>query len=426
METNLNRPVAIVLGGTNPHRALIENLKKRGYCSVLVDFYENPPAKSVADKHIKESTLDKGKVLDIAIQYSAKLVISACVDQANVTACYVAEKMGLPAPYSYLTSLEVTNKPLMKSKMVANGIPTPKHIVVNRLPDRSVLDGLTYPVIVKPADSNSSKGVKRADHFNELKTNSKLALGISRTGDIVIEEYLDGMEIDVVGFLGREDINILMVRHRIKVNGIDGAEMQYYRSIIPATITDVVMSKIKDILSKISASFNLRNTPIQVQAIITGDNVSVIEFAPRVGGGLSYRTVKMSTGFDILDSTIDSYLGKEPPLQEIRAISCFFSEVNLYAEKGFFDRVIGFNEIKAKGLIEEYYVYKSKRASIGEELSSNNRIGSFILKANSLNELFEKYWSAINSIDIVDSSGMSIFRKDLYKDPRTAIFQCNS
>ena len=111
-----------MLGGTSPHIALIENLKDRGYYTVLVDYYENPPAKKVADEHIRESTLDQDKVLEIAKSINAKLVISACVDQANVTACYVAEKLGLPVPYIYETAMSVTNKGLMKRKMLESGI----------------------------------------------------------------------------------------------------------------------------------------------------------------------------------------------------------------------------------------------------------------------------------------------------------------
>ena len=54
-----NKPVAIVLGGTNPHVTLINKLKARGYYTVLVDYLPNPPASKVADEHIQESTLDK-------------------------------------------------------------------------------------------------------------------------------------------------------------------------------------------------------------------------------------------------------------------------------------------------------------------------------------------------------------------------------
>lgn len=79
----INRPVAIVLGGTVPHKELIEQLKKRGYFTILVDYLQNPPAKAVADIHIQESTLDKEKVLEIAKEYHASLTICGCVDQAR-------------------------------------------------------------------------------------------------------------------------------------------------------------------------------------------------------------------------------------------------------------------------------------------------------------------------------------------------------
>ena len=58
----MNKPVAIVLGGTVPHVHLIELLKLQGYYTVLVDYTTNPPAKKFADEHIKESTLDKDGV----------------------------------------------------------------------------------------------------------------------------------------------------------------------------------------------------------------------------------------------------------------------------------------------------------------------------------------------------------------------------
>ena len=72
---------AIVLGGTFPHRELILKLKAKGYYTILIDYYENPIAKAVADEHLRESTLDREKVLSIARERNASLVISTCIDQ---------------------------------------------------------------------------------------------------------------------------------------------------------------------------------------------------------------------------------------------------------------------------------------------------------------------------------------------------------
>ena len=70
------KPVALILGGTNPHVELVKKLKARGYYTVLVDYLPNPPAKEIADEHIQESTLDNDKVVEVAKEKQAKLIIT--------------------------------------------------------------------------------------------------------------------------------------------------------------------------------------------------------------------------------------------------------------------------------------------------------------------------------------------------------------
>ena len=48
----------LVLAGGADQIALIKELKLRGHEVVLLDYFENPPAKPYADKHIVASTLD--------------------------------------------------------------------------------------------------------------------------------------------------------------------------------------------------------------------------------------------------------------------------------------------------------------------------------------------------------------------------------
>ena len=183
-----DKPIAIVLGGTSPHIELIRQLKERNFYVVLVDYLPNPPAKYHADFHVQESTLDPEAVLKVAQQYNASLVISACVDQANITACYVAEKMNLPHPYSYELANNITNKGYMKEMMVANGIPTTRYIFLNKGEELADF-GLNFPVMVKPADSCAASGVKKASNVNELDIFLKEAKKISRTGRTVVEEF---------------------------------------------------------------------------------------------------------------------------------------------------------------------------------------------------------------------------------------------
>ena len=413
MANNLhNKPVAVVLGGTFPHMTLVEKLQRRGYYTILVDYYDNPPARAVADEHVQESTLDKEKVLDIARSRNAALVISACIDQANVTACYVAVKLGLPAPYSYETALHVTNKILMKERMIGHNIPTAKFIRVRDIKDYKNHE-LRFPVIVKPTDSNSSKGVRKAYDDNELCIFLEDALKISRSDEAIIEEYKVGREIGVDCFIKNKEATIIMTKERRKIMAKEDPIQQIYGCIWPADISENIYNDFKKIADQIARTFNLDNTPLMVQAIVNGNEIDVIEFAPRVGGGESFRIIKLSTGFDIIEAAIDSFLEIRVKLDH-KSPEKYYAENFIYAKPGLFGSISGHENLLGNGAIEYLDNYKTKGTEIGAELSSNNRVGVFTVKSDDESKLFGKIDAVIENIEVYDIHGEPIMRKDIY------------
>ncbi|MFP4698573.1 MAG: acetyl-CoA carboxylase biotin carboxylase subunit family protein [Eubacteriales bacterium] len=403
---------AIVLGGTIPHIELIKNLQKRGYYTILVDYYQNPPAKSYADEHIIESTLDQDVVLEIAQKLDVQLVISTCVDQANVTACYVAEKLGLPAPYSYEAALNVTNKGLMKKKMVEYAIPTSKYFCIS---NKNELENLCleFPVVVKPSDSTGSKGVKKANNFSELYNYFREALGISRNNNVIIEEFQEGIEVQVDFFIQNKEPNIVMTRQKSKISLEFDSVLQSTGSIIPADLSQAAKDSFLEIANNIANAFNLKNTSLFIQAIVNGDDINVLEFAPRIGGGLSYRLIKLITGFDILDATVDSYLNI--PIDVLSKQPKFYYSTNIiYAFPGKFDSIQGYQELIDRNIIEEFYIFKTKGMEIGSEMASRDRVGAFLLKANKKADLHSKMLEAIDEMEVYDSNGDPIMRHDIF------------
>ncbi len=406
------KPVAVVLGGTNPHVALIENLKTRGYSTVLVDYYANPPAARVADKHIRESTLDLEKVLAVAKQTDAILVISTCVDQANVTACYVAEKLGLPAPYSYKTALNVTDKRIMKNMMLEGGVPTSRYIVVDKTGDSQVAS-LTFPVVVKPSDSNGSKGVKKTYNLSELDKGLCAAFDISRAGTAIVEEFCEGKEISVDCFVQNQKAHVIMLRQKYNMIYNEDSVIACYASIAPAKVSSETTRAIQKIAGDISRIFGLDNTSLLIQLMVDGDKIKVIEFAPRVGGGLSYRTVKLNTGFDILDATINSYLGV-PSILEYSMPEIYYSANNVYAFTGVFGSAENYQQLIKDGVIEEYYPHKTRGMEIGSDMASRDRVCSFVAQDRDEKALLSKIKKTIDTLDIYDLDGRSIIKRDIY------------
>ena len=405
---------ALVLGGTSPHKLLIDKLKSRGFYVILVDYLDNPPAKSDADEHIKASTLDQDLVLSIAQERNADLVISTCIDQANSVCCYVAEKLNLPHPYSFKTSLDVTNKGLMKQIMRENGIPTSPYVTVSS-PDKVDWGAVCFPLVVKPVDCNSSKGVKRVDNNEEAENALADAIRLSRSREAILEGFNAGPEIQVDCLATSSGVKVMMTRQKQKiVSDGEGMVLQSYGSIFPAPLNSTQKEEAQCIAEKIAKAFGLRNTPFFYQAIITEEGISVLEFAPRIGGGLSYTILKDFGSYDAVEYAIDSYLG-----QDLDATPCipddrFLASILVYVHPCVFDHLEGFEELINSGMIDGGFIMKSRGDFIDGDMRSSNRVAAFIVTAEDYQSLQSKASYAFSSIEAYDMDGKPMINRSVY------------
>ena len=156
-----------------------------------------------------------------------------------------------------------------------------------------------------------------------------------------------------------------------------------------------------------------------IQAIINSDGINVIEFGARFGGGESFRIIKLLTGFDITDAAVDSFLGKQIKLH-IKKPQFYFADNFIYSKSGVFGEIINYKHLLSNSTIEYLDSYKTKGSKIGDELSSNNRVGVFTVQAEKKSVLFEKINDTIKSIDVTDFYGNFIMRKDIYKNIKTS------
>lgn len=385
---------AIVLGGTAPHKDLIERLKKRDYYVFLLDFLNDSPAKEVADEHIQESTLDCERVLQIAKEKQVDLVISTCIDQANSTVCYVAEHLGLPKCYDYLTSLDLTRKGQMKKKFVEFGIPTAKHFVLEQYEN---IPKLQYPFVIKPTDCNSSKGVYCVSNAQEYDMRIKEAFSLSREKKVIIEEYIEGIEIQVDCIAIKGKAYILMTRDKITRN-ISDKELQVDGFAIPGEICCSKYEVLQEIANNIVKAFDLENTPFFYQAIVRNEQVYVLECAPRIAGGTTYSTVELYSKYDYMDSAIRCFLDENVDIPCPKHVEDFLGVRFIYSKPGVFDGVSGIEELLETGEITAYYAFVKKGKKISESANSGNRIGAVLVKGTSQEEVLKKAEIALGKI----------------------------
>ena len=401
---------ALVLAGGFPQIALIQELKRRQITVLLADYYAEPVAKPYADAFFQVSTLDVAAIGSLAQKEHVDFLITACTDQALLTVAQVSEKLGLPCYVDYQTALNVTNKAYMKKVFADNHISTAKHVVMAQL-DWSVLGDLQYPAIVKPVDCNSSKGVKKVYNHQQLQTAFAEAVAMSRTKTAIIEEFIEGPEITVDVQVENGKAHVLSAAYSDKI--ADDDKFVIFRTRYPVHEKPSVLEQIRQTAQQIANSFGLHNSLMLIQMISNGDQVYVLEFSARTGGGVKYDLIRRVSGFDVISAVVDLTLGKIPPVKVQPPVAKYICNTFIYCKPGIYDRLDGFEELKQCGVLDNYYLFKWQGAQMSGVTNSGDRIAGFTVQANTVKEIQQKYDAAISRIRVLDPNGNDIMRHDL-------------
>ena len=401
---------ALVLCGGVPQIEAAKQLKQRGITVVMVDMNEKVPGRAYADIFYPVSTLDIEGVKKVAITEKVDFLISVCADQVLQVVAQISEELRLPCYIDYATSVNVSKKSYMKQIFVENGVPTSKHVILAKL-EQDKISHLQYPLIVKPVDAYSSRGVKRVDSFEELIPAFEEAVTISRTDTAVVEEFVVGDELTVDVYVEEGKAHVLCVSNLYKI-GEDG-KFVINRARIPGDISEDVAAQIQDTAQKIADAFHLRNTPMLIQMICDGKKISVVEFCARTGGGIKFIMIKKTSGFDVIKAVIDLTLGQIPHVGEVKKTDVLTVNEFIYCNPGELDHVEGFEELMANGTIVEYKIFKAPGTQFGEIRSSGDRVAFYSVEATSEEDLKRKHAIANATVKAIGTNGEDLMRHDL-------------
>lgn len=401
---------ALVLAGGLPQIKLINELKSRNIETLLADYYPNPVAKPYADHFFQISTLDVEAIADLTKREKVDFLITVCTDQALLTVAKVSEELGLPCYIDYKTALDVTNKQYMKDVFIKNNISTARYVVSGKFKENEISD-FSYPLIVKPVDCNSSKGVKKVEDLSELKCAFEEAVQMSRTKTAIIETFIQGKEYSVDVYVENGIAKVLNVSELEKIPEKD--KFVIFRSACLGNISDLINQKIQYTAQQIAEAFGLTNSPMLIQLMADDSNVYVLEFSARTGGGEKFRVIESVTGFDVIKAVVDLTLGETPSVQKCVPDFKYVATEFIYCNPGVFEEVLGLEYLEKNNIISDFYLFKWNGAVFDTIENSGDRVAGFTICGNSEEELNKKHEIVISNLKVLDVNGNDIMRKDL-------------
>lgn len=306
----------LVILGTNEYQnPLILRAKELGYETHVFGWKTGAIGEKTADVYHDVNIVD----YDILWQEVQKVdpcgVVSIASELAMHSVNYLLRKLGIPCN-SLETETIATNKYLMRCAMRDGGVDGPRFVLVEDGFKKSALKDFEYPLIIKPVDLSSSRGVRKIDTKDDLDEGIAYAMEWSKTKQCIIEEFIEGPEYSGESIAYNGKYKLLAVTEKSTTGAPHFVETGHKQ---PANITPKMFEKIENTLYKAFVSMGIKYGAVHPEFRIARDgSIRFMEIGARMGGDcIGSDLVPISTGYDYMGMVIACGCGKKPSLKKI-------------------------------------------------------------------------------------------------------------
>jgi biotin carboxylase len=173
---------------------------------------------------------------------------------------------------------------------------------------------LRAPCVVKAPDRQGQKGLTLVLDDAELEEALANARAASRNGLALVEEYVDGPEVTVIGFSIRGAFHCLAVTDRVV------ADPPAFGVALAHVWPSHVRCQAPVMAGRAVAALGIESGPSYTQLRVGPHGPEVIEVAARLGGGHDAELVQAATGVDLNALAIDAALGHELVLTQHKTV----------------------------------------------------------------------------------------------------------
>jgi biotin carboxylase len=288
---------------------VILKAKELGYYVIATDSNPNAEGVEYADEFYNINSLDTDSLINIAVLRNISGVIAEQTDIAVKTAAEIAQALGLRGIGTEV-AFKATNKSEMRDICSKAGIPIPKYGCVSSIDDAILIaNEIGFPVIIKPTDSQSSKGVAKVNDIFELKKCFDEAMSHSYEGRVLIEELLIGIESSVEAYVKNGVSKVLGISEKTKSMPPYSFDL---RLIYPARFSNKLLKELIDLNQLVTNAINIPFGISHAEFIITKKGIYLLEIAARgCGSGVASILIPALTGFDPIAARILDAFGIE-------------------------------------------------------------------------------------------------------------------
>ncbi len=333
----------ILIAGAGANQVgMIETARSMGWTAVAADANPAAPGLKLAGPGRAINITDPEALAALAREQRVDGIFPAA-ELAVEAVAEAAEMLGLPG-IPIPVAERMRNKRAMRQRLAAKGLPGPQFAGVRSLDEAmSAAAEIGFPIIVKPADGNASKGVQRVDHTESLPGAFQNAFVRSRIDEVLIESFMEGDEfgVDVLVYKGRYLLG--GITHKIRSAPPNRYDLGLF---MPPDLSDEAVALLERTVAEALAAVGFENGTTHCEVILSAEGPRIVEMAGRPGGArIPTDLIPLAYGWDFIADALRIAVGCAPAgsRQYERGSAIYWAP----AEPGVVQRVDGEEEARA-------------------------------------------------------------------------------
>lgn len=312
----------MILGALEEFVPLVALAKKKGIRTVVVDGNPGAPAKALADRAYDADIRDTAACAALADLEGVDAITTAYSDLLLECMVKIASRANLPC------HLKEDQLPYYRDKAVIDqtcqklGIKRPRSVRLTRdFRDRD-LEGLTYPLVIKPLDLYGSRGLFIVHNQEEIRQRFTACRGTSQKDQILAEEYNPDHEFNIQCWVRHGQVQVLGLADREKTSFDPATVPLSTRNVYPSRLIHFVYDQALQVLATYISCTGQTEGPLAMQFYWGPERGLVVgEIAARFLGyeheliryanSLSIEDLLLSGAVD--DRNVDSLLAQCQP-----------------------------------------------------------------------------------------------------------------
>ena len=408
----------MIIGGGLLQVPAIACAKKMGYQVIVTDYNADAIGMKDADIPIVMSTRDIEGSVRVAKSQHEITPISGVLTvgtDASMTVAAVANALNLPG-IKFEDAEAATNKIKMRMRFKEHNVPSPNFLPVWSLSDaKKACKILGFPLVLKPSDNMGARGVIRIDNLNQLSDAFNFAKSASPSGELIIEEYMEGHELSIDAIIFYDEVTFTGIADRIIEYPPYFVETGHNMpSALPKKLQDQACEVMIQGIKALGITIGAAKGDIKM----TKDGAMIGELAARISGGfMSAYTYPLSSGVDLMRAVIEVSQGMEPGNLEpvCKKVSV---ERSIICEPGIVKKINGLEDAFKIPGIKEIFINVKPGDMIAPPKSNVDKAGHIIAVGKTLKEVEKKVEQCLKTIEITTIGDTELSMESIYSAAR--------